>query len=298
MARRVKTWQLRYSKRGQRTLMDLMADQDAQLDRILRQAAADSRRALERALASENFSAQVRAAQYQANRQALLDIATQMWGDDIPSAILNNLSTSTQLAANNGRSLVQLLGRGLKPGQAAMLANSMDAAAVRTFDDVASRYYNSVDLSRNVYNGQAYTMGKIDDIVNTGIALGQSADEIAKQAIQFINPRTPGGASYAAHRLGRTELNNAFHTTSVRSYQESPYVDGVHWTLSGSHPTPDDCNNYAEQNEFDLGRGVFPPDSVPDKPHPQCLCYITPITPDPAEFIRRMKRGEYDCGRV
>jgi len=298
VARRVKPWQIRFSTRGQRSLLQLMADQDVELDRILAKAARESQLALDRAIANATFSAQIRAAQYEAQRQSLLDIATQMWGDDIPAAIMNNLGTSTQMAANSGRGLVKILTPALKPGQAAMLASSMETSAARTFDDVASRYLNSVDLSPSVYKAQAFTMGKIDDVVNSGIALGKSANEIAQDALGFINPNTPGGASYAAHRLGRTELNNAYHTTSVRSYQESPYVDGVHWTLSGSHPSPDSCNNYAEQNDYDLGRGVFPPDSVPDKPHPQCLCFITPITPDPAEFVRRMKAGEYDCGRV
>jgi hypothetical protein len=91
-------------------------------------------------------------------------------------------------------------------------------------------------------------------------------------------------------RLGRTEVNNAFHASSVKQYRETPWVEKCKWHLSGSHPKPDLCNEYAENN----GNGVWAVDDVPAKPHPNCLCYVTPINTDLNKFVKNFKAGQYD----
>jgi hypothetical protein len=122
-----------------------------------------------------------------------------------------------------------------------------------------------------------------------------SAKEIAKQVFRFIDPETPGGASYAALRLGRTELNNAFHTNSIKQAQAMPWVEGVKWNLSGSHPRPDECNEYAEDTHYRGGDGgVFLPQDVPPKPHPNCLCFTTTETQSDEDFIASYRAGDYN----
>jgi hypothetical protein len=85
-----------------------------------------------------------------------------------------------------------------------------------------------------------------------------------------IRPDTPGGVGYAAKRLGRTEVNNAFHAQAINDVREKPWVNAVKWNLSKVHvPKPGDkCELYDGQ--------IFGKDEVPNKPHPQCMCYITP----------------------
>lgn len=91
-------------------------------------------------------------------------------------------------------------------------------------------------------------------------------------------------------RLSRTEINNAFHEQQKRA-GDKPWVEGVKWNLSGSHPRPDTCNDYANQSNG-LGRGVFKTGDVPDKPHPQCLCYLTYETLSPEAFLDALGTGK------
>jgi hypothetical protein len=101
--------------------------------------------------------------------------------------------------------------------------------------------------------------------------------------------------SYAAMRLGRTELNNAFHTTTRNHWAATPFVPYMKWSLSGSHPRPDICNGYAEDTHVRNGEaGVFDANEVPDKPHPQCLCYVSPVTMDDDEFVQQFHAGRFD----
>jgi hypothetical protein len=296
VARRVKEWQRTFARNGQRSLAKLIQKNDEVLLRLVEQAARDSERII-RTLPGTSISGSVRAVQYQQSRAALYDLYTQLWIEDVQSQVLMRAGTSSQMAANETKALLSRLARGATPGRVGILADSIQASARTGFSNVVSRIENNIDLSPNVYRARAFSLGKIDEIVNNGLLLNKSAAEIAKEVSGFVNPSTPGGVRYAAQRLGRTELNNAFHQTSIRTYQDSPFVDSIEWNLSGSHPAPDKCNTYAEENEYGIGRGRFPKDEVPDKPHPQCFCFITPVTPEPDEFLRRMKRGEYDCAR-
>lgn len=160
---------------------------------------------------------------------------------------------------------------------------------------IRSRKVNGIGLSDRVYKNRAITQGHVDRMINAGLANGTSARSIANSVKDFIHPGTPGGAGYAAMRLGRSEVNNAYHTTSMRLYQDQPWIEGVKWSLSRSHSHADQCNEYAGNSHFRGGdAGVFKPESVPDKPHPQCFCYISPVTISDDELIKRFNKGQYD----
>lgn len=173
-------------------------------------------------------------------------------------------------------------------------------------DSIISRKENGISLSEKVYRNRVVSSGKIDRILNTGLALGKSAREIANDVSGFISPDVPGGVSYASMRLARTELNNAFHTTQRNMMNKNPFVEKAKWELSGSHPRPDECNEYADQVHIKDGEaGEFWTHDVPNKPHPNCLCYITPVMMDEEQFIQSFKSGAYDsylddvrCGRA
>jgi hypothetical protein len=92
--------------------------------------------------------------------------------------------------------------------------------------------------------------------------------------------------SYAANRLARTEINNAYHAASWDRYNKSVIVDEVEWLLSSSHPEDDICNDYATQSPFKKN-------AVPAKPHPNCYCYIVPSLPTEEQFLERLFAGEY-----
>lgn len=266
---------------------------EAALRRALRDAARDASAQVLR-LPTEGASAAVRRAQYNVQRQALLEIQSDLWGRF--SGLTNEaLGRQSTLAAQGTDDLLaHLLSAGVPGPEANELIAGMRAAAHDSAERLAARIGTRVDLSPRVYRNQQLASGRIDTIVNNGIANGKSAREIARDVARFIRPDVRGGVSYAAMRLGRTELNRAFHESSKAIYQDHPWVEGVKWELSGSHPRNDICNDYAEGDNFNLGRGMWPKDQVPQRPHPNCLCFITPQTPGPKAFVNGLLSGDYN----
>lgn len=143
-----------------------------------------------------------------------------------------------------------------------------------------------IPLSQQVYRTRALSQGWVDRLINIGIGRGQTARELAKSVRQHIDPSVRGGVAYAAMRLARTEINNSFHTAAIVAAQDKPWIEGMEWKLSGSHPKTDICDLLAGQ--------IYPVDAVPPKPHPQCFCYIIPKEPDEDEFVAAFARGDYD----
>jgi urease gamma subunit len=152
-----------------------------------------------------------------------------------------------------------------------------------------------VALSERVYRTGAVSAGLVDSAVNSALARGLSAREFAASVSNLVNPATPGGVSYASMRLARTEINNAFHARAIDSAREKPWVEAMKWNLSGSHPEPDECNDYADDAHTTGGdAGVFAINDVPAKPHPHCLCFVTPVELDEDAFLNGLLRGSYD----
>lgn len=144
-------------------------------------------------------------------------------------------------------------------------------------------------LSQRLYRSKALAKGQISRVINAHLARGSGAQEMAKDLRQFVSPSAPGGASYVAQRLARTEINNAFHAQSIQDVQDRPWCDQVHWYLSKSHPNrvaPDLCDQYAQT-------GLFPAESVPQKPHPGCLCYFVPELMDIETFETLLISGQF-----
>lgn len=162
-------------------------------------------------------------------------------------------------------------------------------------DSLISRKSNGFTLSQRVYKNTALSKGYVDRAINNGLLLGKSPRDIAKDVIGFINPNVAGGASYAAMRLARTEVVNAYHATSVRNYQNTPWIDAAKWNLSSSHGDSDECDAYADDAHIPGGEGgVYPTMDIPDKPHPSCLCVVTPIMMDADAYVKAFKDGKFD----
>lgn len=167
------------------------------------------------------------------------------------------------------------------------LAQTTDAALARMG-------YSYTDLAQRIYNNDVWLGSRIDQRINAILAQGNSAREFAAEAVDWFNPSTPGGVRYAAMRLARSEINNAFHAVSVQQVQDRPWVHSMQWNLSGSHPKADVCDEYAHEDHARLGAGVFPKEDVPRKPHPHCYCYVTPVQVDSDEFLDNLVGGKYD----
>ena len=163
------------------------------------------------------------------------------------------------------------------------LAHAEAFRAAGAIETAMARMNSSkIPLSEQVYRTGLIARNQVDKYVDGALLRGLSWGDFAKGARDLINPNTPGGVAYAAKRLARTEINNAFHAATAERYANSG-VKGltVDWNLSESHPTRDLCNEYEDEGPYD-------PEQIPKKPHPQCLCYITANLPDEDDFINAL----------
>lgn len=281
-------WNSALARRWFRRYLAEQRASDRRLAMILRDASLEAERMVARTV-GDSVTATVRRAQYARHAAELRAIQAQLWSV-IESETRRGIRRTSDLAVRMDEELAAFLSRPLP----AAVREGFALSARNAARNVQSRYVNNIRLSPLIYKNQQLSNGLVDRTVTRGIALGKSAKEIAQDVAGMIRPNTPGGVSYAAMRLGRTELNNAFHTTSRLSYERMPFVEGVKWNLSGSHPRADVCDDFAEGNHDNLGSGVFKPNHLPGKPHPQCLCFTTAVTPSREAFARNLFGGDYD----
>lgn len=206
-------------------------------------------------------------------------------GDIVSARRASAASRAARLSAAADASLLSLVGKG---PQAQYLYDSALEVGQRAIDTALQRMkYSALPLSQRIYKSNVWMNGRLGKLINETLASGLNASDFAKRARDWFNPNTPGGIRYAAMRLARTEINNAFHSISAQKYAETPWITEVEWNLSGSHLKPDVCNEYAVASPY-------PSDEAPARPHPQCLCYITPKSIGEEEFIDNFLKGDYD----
>jgi hypothetical protein len=277
---------------ARRTWIRHLADQrdfDKELSQILLEASKEAERRVA-AIIGDGVGAATRRAQLQVAVATLKALSGEMWGS-IDAAMAKEIERAAQLGVDGLMALDSILLRAI--GDVG-LRQSIVQGANFAANNVMSRIINDIKLSPNVYRTQALANKWVEQTLNSMIASNSSAAEIAKAVKSMIDPRVPGGVSFAARRLARTEINNAFHTTTIRAAAEQPWVEGFKWNLSGSHPRPDPCDDFANDDTENLGAGIFSPSNVPGKPHPQCLCYLTTIVVDDEELINGLATGRYD----
>jgi len=264
---------------------------DAEIRRLLRRAARDLAFVVEGS-APTGFGDAIRRAQLRFHTN---EVSKRLW-QGTGREITAGQQRSIDVAARGARRDLASLLLGLPANVRDDLIRATEKAAEMAVDRAIARLggREARELSASVYRHYALMNGDVDRLVNSGIARGLSAREMAAEVRRYILPTTPGGASYAAMRLSRTELNNSYHSASTAYWQDSPFVTGMKWNLSSSHPRADVCNEYATEDHDHLGAGVFRNGNTPSKPHPQCLCYVVPSTPDDDEIVRQFNSGKYD----
>lgn len=142
-------------------------------------------------------------------------------------------------------------------------------------------------LSAKIYRTEALAKNQVTRVVDRHIAIGSSAQDMAKDVRSLIRPDVAGGVSYRAKLLARTEINNAFHAQSIDDAKGRPWLSQMYWNLSKSHNEQGCiCEEYARQHTFHI-------DEVPEKPHPQCLCSVTPKLPDLDTALKEFMTGQY-----
>lgn len=227
-------------------------------------------------------------AQLERTRRALLAEQAKLFdklGDTVRARRLRSASRAAKLSAAANAALLRLVGQG-KEGE--RLYEGAAITSQRTVDTVLARIgLSAVPLAERIYKTSAWMNKRLDTLIATTMARGLNAQRFAKVARDWFAPSVPGGTRYAAMRLARTEINNAFHATSIAYAQDKPWVSRMEWHLSKSHPGKDKCDVIAAASPYDVHL-------IPRKPHPQCMCYVTEVTPDEDEWIDRFIAGEFD----
>lgn len=270
---------------------NILKDYDREIAKVLSAAMDDIDDAISELIAKKGISARVRESQLRINRTALQKVLQSIYDKNF-QLIKDKRNSAAILSATisfSGDTEI-LEEMGLSQAQIDALGAAMVTQAGRNVGAVIKRQLDSkITLSKAVYKSRAYAQGLVERAVNTGLARGDGAADIAKRVKHMINPNTPGGVSYAAMRLGRTEIVNAFHAQAMEDFADKPWVESVQWNLSKSHPTGSGClcEKYAM-------KGKFPKEDVPRKPHPQCLCYITPNVKPWDKVLADIEDSRYD----
>lgn len=156
---------------------------------------------------------------------------------------------------------------------------------------------NGYRLSDRIWNVATVERRRLDLYLDTAIREGRGALQMSRELEQFLIPgrslpttNKPYGttASADAMRLARTEISQAHQRASVVSAAMNPFVSGMKWNLSASHPKIDICDALARGGKN--GDGVYSVESYPGRPHPNCLCFATNVLiGNPDEILEELR---------
>lgn len=262
-----------------------------EFNQMLGDAADEAERLIPKLIEKHMTGSTIKAAQLAIVKRELKAAQLALWGD-LGRSLRSGVGQAVEAAASNAQDLLTsvLTKKGV---DVSWWRQALAAQGRAGIDAALAKAQNGIPLARSVYRTQALATGLVDRKVTQGLLLGNNAKAIAKSVKDLIRPEVAGGVSYAAHRLARTEINNAYKTSQENTYRDEPWVRGMRWNLSKSHPRPDVCNVNATANDHGLGAGVSPVGQRPDS-HPNCLCYLTPEQIAEEAFIESFLAGEYN----
>lgn len=274
--------------------LNLAANQRAVYDAILREAHTNVTRLLE---SIADTSGTLKAARLRQIRGQLTDIINNTV-DDIRDSIIKDMTLSVEIS-NNGRKRGAMaylhdlrpdLANRVPASFATVPNDAIKAILARTFDD-------GLTFSDRIWKLRQYSNNVISKTIARGLAEGKSVWDIQKELEAFLlmtadeerafarvwaekhtpewkaDWKTRKRLKYNVERLARTEMNNAFRESAIQSAKRAPWVRGLKWNLSASHPKPDICDDWASADNG-MGPGVYAPNDVPQE-HPNGFCYLT-----------------------
>lgn len=126
--------------------------------------------------------------------------------------------------------------------------------------------------SQRLWLNQDALKAQLDTILSTGLITGQSNQAMARQLRNQIKT-TIKNHGYVAERLVRTETARVQYQAQIDSIKAADYRYVKWYAEPGACRV---CQRINDNDEYDLGYGVFPVDEVPQIPiHPNCRCSIS-----------------------
>lgn len=263
----------------------VQSEAEKELSKVLESTARSIRARV--ALLKPGIGGEVRKAQLNSTLAAIKRMQRSMWTGGVAPLVTRGVDDAERAAESAVETMTRVAYASLPDAAAEILVRGLRAAAESGLKSDRARKRR--ELSARVYRQASLNEGKVEQLIREGLISNLSAKELAFTVYEHVSPTAKGGASYAAMRLARTEINNAFHERQLQGAKR-PGVKAAKWNLSGSHRVPDLCNVYASHN----GTGQWGADSIPEKPHPQCFCYLTYVTTPPEEFRKRLAAGSFD----
>lgn len=152
-------------------------------------------------------------------------------------------------------------------------------------DDAVLKYQKQIDKLGSragpLFDARANTRKFITDI------RAATPKQIDEHARRYMTEK----ARQHAVTIARTETIHAYRDGFYKSVKGKPWVKGIRWNLAGSHPKADICDVYASQDVDGLGPGGYEEGNIPSNPHPNCMCYQTPIV-DRHHFRRQVAKRD------
>jgi hypothetical protein len=240
-----------------------------------------------------------------------LNLSERLWNWD------NGVKAGLTKTLNNGIALNQGVGKTLydmqrvierEHGQRFKLVEHYKEDWVKELHAAGQAMINNPDAKVLWNRAVGEAIDRIDALKVTGTkraaerVLSQMQKAIAKGSEALLDNAAKwwlyDKQLYHLQRIVRTEMANAGHRAVIASADGDESIIGFQWRLSGSHPTTDICDYYANV-ELGFGKGVFPKDQVPTaKAHPHCMCLLIPrVTPikergtkNYAQFLQKLPK--------
>ncbi len=165
-------------------------------------------------------------------------------------------------------------------------------------------YKDGKTLDQRLWNITKSNSKDIDTLIKVNVLKGANAKELAHQVNKYVNPLKKlelkndevgfsKNVSYQASRLARTSITHSFRETQIQQAMNNPFNIGMKWELSPSHGIrmhgkTDVCDDYAGQDSYGLGIGIFPVNKAPIG-HPQCLCITYEVNTDIKSAMQELK---------
>lgn len=161
-------------------------------------------------------------------------------------------------------------------------------------------YFNEVEfkISTRIWDLSDGNKELIKNIIKEGINMNEASiapllekyvkngkDKLIKDYPNLkkrLGNRFTKDTTYNAYRLINNEIAKVFFNTTLNDYRQNEYVSAVKWLLSNNrtkkYEKDCNCSDYAYQNIYGLGNGIYPPKCVPERPHVLCQCSLAPVS--------------------
>lgn len=199
----------------------------------------------------------------------------------VETTIRNNMSMVSEEVVKSNRTLLKKMGF-----EESMYGIAYSYVPEQVVNEIATGqlYKGRWTLSRAIWKDNALRNKDLETIIAKGVAENKSTYEIAKDLERYVNPSArkswdwskvyPGTRKridYNAQRLARTMISHAYEESFVRTTKNNPFIEAYQWLPSYGDRVCPLCISRAEDDQYGLGAGIFPKDSLP-LDHPNGMC--------------------------